>query len=51
MKWLTSDDLSPLKFSDRTFYILSNERQSAVGIEAVVFTHLAKVTWRNIHCR
>ena len=44
-------ELSPLKFSDRTFYILSNERQCDVWIEAVVFTHLIKVTWRKFHCR
>ena len=37
-------ELSPLKFSDRTFYILSNERQCVVHIEAVDFTHLTKVT-------
>ena len=35
---------SPLKFSDRTLYILSNEWQYVVGIEAVVFTYLIKVT-------
>ena len=50
-------ELSPLpplpnfKFSDRTFYILWNERQYVVWIEAVVFTDLTKVTWRNFHCR
>ena len=37
-------ELSPLKFSDRTFYILSNERQCVARIEAVVFTRLIKVT-------
>ena len=37
-------ELFPLKFSDRTFYILANERQCEVRIEAVVFTHLTKVT-------
>ena len=44
-------ELSHLKFSDRTFYILSNERQCGVQIEAGVFTHLIKVTWHNFHCR
>ena len=44
-------EFSPLKFLDRTFYILSNERQYIVQIEVVVFTHLSKVTWRNSHCR
>ena len=38
------DKLFPLKFSDRTFCILSNERQCVVRIKAVVFTHLTKVT-------
>ena len=37
-------ELSPLKFSDRTFYILSNERQWFVRIEVVVFTRLTKFT-------
>ena len=37
-------ELSPLKFSSRTFYILSKERQGVVRIEAVVFAHLTKVT-------
>ena len=39
------------KFSGRTFYILWNEAQCVVRIEAVVFTHLTKVTRRNFHCR
>ena len=39
------------KFSERTFYILWNERQYVVRIEAVLFTHLTKVTWRDYHCR
>ena len=33
-------ELLPHKFSDRTFYILSNEGQCVFRIEAVVFTHL-----------
>ena len=37
-------ELSPLKFSDKTFYILSNERQCVTRIKAVVFTHLTKAT-------
>ena len=37
-------ELSPLKFSDGTFYILSNVQQCVVQIEAVVFTHLNEVT-------
>ena len=43
-------ELFPLKFSDRTFYTLSNGWQCGVRIEAVAFTHLIKVTWRNLHC-
>ena len=39
-------ELSPLKFQDRTFYILSNEQQCVVQIEAAVFAHLTKATWR-----
>ena len=34
--------LSLLKFSDRTFCILSNEGQCVVRIEAVVFIQLTK---------
>ena len=37
-------ELYPLKFLDRTFYILSNEQQRVVRTEAVVFTRLTKVT-------
>ena len=37
-------ELSPLKFSGRTFYILSNEQQRVLQVEAVVFTQLTKVT-------
>ena len=37
-------ELSPLKFQDRTFYILSNEQQCVVQIEAAVFAHLTKAT-------
>ena len=33
-------ELLPHKFSDRTFYILSNEGQCVFRIEAVVFTYL-----------
>ena len=40
---------SNFKFSERTFYILWKEQQCVVGIEAVVFTHLTKVTWCNCH--
>ena len=36
-------------FSERTFGILWNERQFVVRIEAVVFTNLTKVTWRNCY--
>ena len=32
-------------------YILSNKQQFVAQIEAAVFTHLTKVTWRNFHCR
>ena len=55
MKWLLSYSFPfpalNFKFSERTFYILLNERQCVVRLEAVVFTHLTKVTWRNSHCR
>ena len=55
MKWLSSYSFPfpalNFKFSERTFYILLNERQCVVRLEAVVFTHLTKVTWRNSHCR
>ena len=40
---------SNFKFSERTFYILWKEQQCVVGIEAVVFTHLTKITWCNCH--
>ena len=33
------------KFLERTFYILWNERLCVARIEAVVFTHLTKVTF------
>ena len=44
-------ELSPLKFSDRIFYILSNEQKCVAQIEAVLFTHLTKVTWRKFRCQ
>ena len=39
------------KFSERTLYILWTKRKCIVRIEAVVFTLLTKVTWRNCYCR
>ena len=40
--------ISNFKIEHFTFYETSD---NVVRIEAVVFTDLTKVTWRNFHCR